>query len=135
MIHNISINSYKEENNKIDKEENFNEIGNDFKLTLMVSYNNENHSFINDLLIKVKEIDEKYNLNKFDYLMRTSKETTKETTKENSRWNREFLKEKFLNSLKKDNKMFLCGPVGFMEYMKTEFLEADKVVNDNIIYV
>jgi hypothetical protein len=126
MVNKISIDTYNEENNKIDKEENFEDVDDNFKLILMASYTNEKNSFINDLLIQAKKIDEKYRLNKFDYLMRTSDE---------NKWNRDFIKEKFINYETKNNKLNLCGPVGFMEYMKTEFLAAEKVLEENISYV
>ena len=123
MIDKISKTSFDEENNKIDKEENFNEIGDDFKLILMGSYNTEKHSFMHDLLMKLKNLDEKYQMNKFDYVMRTSS---------NKKWDRDFIKEKFINCENKYNKLHLCGPVGFMEYMKEEFLAADKIDFENI---
>ena len=92
----------------------------------MASYITEKHSFIHELLMQVKKIDEKYKLNKFDYVMRISA---------NSKWNKEFIKEKFLNCEKKDNKLYLCGPVGYMEFMKNELLNAEKVLDENINYV
>ncbi len=126
MINKISNETYKEENNKIDKEENFKDIDDNFKLVLMASYNTEKNSFIHDLLTQAKKIDEKYQLNKFDYLMRTS---------DNKKWNRDFIKEKFINYEAKNNQLNLCGPVGFMEYMKNEFLASEKVLKENISYV
>lgn len=125
MIDKISRNNFNENLNKIDENEIFTEVQEDFKLILLVSYTSKKFSFMNDVLEKAHSLDKKYNLRKFDYFLRTNGDKP---------WNKEFFEEKFKDISKKDAKVYLCGPVGFMEFVRKTILETDKIQSGDILY-
>ncbi len=125
MISKVSKNNYNENLNKIDKNEFFSEIGDGFKVILFVSYSTRNSAFMHDILLKANGINKKYNMNLFDYYMRTN---------DDLKWDRAFFNETLKYVQKEGNQLHLCGPVGFMELMKNNFMETGKISVNNIFY-
>ncbi len=125
MVDRVSRNSFNEENNKIDTSENFSDIDDNFKLILFVSYLTINQALMDDILQKANCLDKKYNLNKFDYYMRSN---------EDKLWNKSFFQAAFENVSKQETHLHLSGPVSFMEFIKGDILETGKINVDNIHY-
>jgi len=125
MVDIVSKNSFKENLNKIDEKETFSNIQYDFKLILFVSYSTKNSAIMHDILQKANSLDKKYSLNKFDYYMRSN---------EDKRWEKSFYQAALENVSKKGNQLHLCGPVGYMELMRNNFLETGKIEVDYIYY-
>jgi hypothetical protein len=72
-------------------------------------------------------INDKYGLGKFFYNLRISSDRTK--------WNKHFMNEK-LNSFKGDiEKVYLVGPVPFMEDIKTAIADSDLNIANKIYLV
>lgn len=125
MIDLVSKRTFKTNNNKIDQSENFSDIQNDFKLILYVSFSSKSSAIMHDILQKANSLDKKYSLNKFDYYMRSN---------EDKRWEKSFYQATLENVSKKVTQLHLCGPVGFMEVMKNNFLETGKIDVGNIYF-
>lgn len=126
MVNRVSRTSFKNEDNKIEKTEKFSAVEDDFKLILFVSYSTKNSALMHDILQKANSLDKKYTLNKFDYYMRSS---------EDKKWERSFYQAALESvSSKQGNQLHLCGPVGYMEYMKNNFLETGKINVENIFF-
>lgn len=125
MVDKISKTKFNNEKNKIDENETFSEVNEDFKLILFASYSTKDSALMHEILLKANSFDKKWNLNKFDYYMRSS---------EDEKWNKGFLQAALENVSKQETHLHLCGPVGFMEFMKSKFIETGKINVENICF-
>ena len=126
MINKISRTKFNENRNKIDDIETFGDIQDDFKLILFFSYTNLQSSVMNEVLKQAKDFDLKYNLNIFDYNMRTNQDKY---------WDSSFFIEKLKTYSDSIDKVSLCGPVGFMEAMKNSIIKTKIVDVKKIIFI
>jgi len=126
MVDKVSRKNFDEASNRIDERENFNEIQDDFKLILFTSYNSKNNAIMHEILSQASKLNKKYNLNKFDYHMRT---------KDDIEWTKDYFEECLQTVSQGKNKLYLCGPVGFMEVMKSNIMKTGKIHEDDVYYI
>ena len=107
-------------NNKISNEETFSEANSDFKLILFVSYPTKENEVWADILSKANEINKKHNMNIFYYYTRIS-------SVNNKRWDSEYFKSALAEEKSRIQKVFLCGPPGFLDSTK------ENVINTNLV--
>jgi len=125
LVDKVSRVNFNNHHNKIDENETFSEVEEDFKMILFASYSTKNSALAHDILQKTDNFDKKFNLHKFDYYMRSNND---------QKWNKSFLQATLKNVSNQATHLYLCGPVGFMECMKNNFMETGKVSLDNIHY-
>lgn len=125
IVDRISRTKFKEKYNKIDDTETFVDLEEDFKLILFVSYSSSKSSCMHEILTAASNLDKKYNLKKFEYHMRTGKE---------KRFESAYFEDKMRFVSKLNNKVYLCGPVAFMNAVKEELLVTGKISAEDITY-
>jgi ferredoxin-NADP reductase len=114
---------YPEENNLFDEM-----VSNDFQLHVYATFANRKSAIFVDVCEQLLQLDQKYNLNIFKFHLKISSEGRE-------KWNEEFLK-KNLNSFKNlITKVFIVGPIGFMDEIKKGLINADICANDKVFLV
>lgn len=92
-------------------EENFDYITDDYQLIFMTSFSSDKLVVFNDICEDLMNLDQKHNLNLFKYVLRVSNNNSKQ-------WDENFFKGHLSNSLNKLEKVYIVGPVGFMDNIK-----------------
>jgi ferredoxin-NADP reductase len=114
--------------NSVNTNEDFSDIKSDYQLMLFASFSNKDSVIYDDICSRLQQINDKNGLRLFKYVIRIS-------SKNHSKWNDAF----WLNNLTEDrgkiNKVFLSGPVNFMEDVKHGILSSRVVQENKIVYV
>jgi len=100
----------------------------DYKLHLFVSNVSKYSVIYIDLFLKMKKLDKKYKLNIF-------KLTTWYSSDEEEKWDNKFVHSNLLKIKYSINKIFLSGPVRFLDVIKHAIYEKEIVRRDKIIIV
>jgi predicted ferric reductase len=100
----------------------------DFKLNLFISFANKESIFMMDLLNEMERLNSEYNLNIFKLNLRISSEKA-------NRWDSYFVNENIADKNETVNKVFIVGPVAFMNDIKDIVLKSKLVDNDQIVLV
>lgn len=112
---------FKAKNLKINHEENFQNIGEDFKLIVFASFVNVKGSVFQEECEMLNDICRDNNINNFAYFSRLS-------SNDKSRWDKEFM-SKNLKSFGELEKIHIVGPVSFMDSVKDALKASDVDVN------
>lgn len=123
-IHKLNLNG--KSDFVIDDDENFDYFADDFNLILMGSFPSENCFPYLEICRELEQLNEKYNLNLFKFLLRLSSQNK-------IKWNNIFM----IENLPKHSiyKIYLSGPVRFMDEIKEALLDSYLVKKEHICYV
>ncbi len=131
MIQKVCNENYKNSKNKLfenEKEEMEESVGPDFKLELFYSVQNKNSALFLPLFEQMQELESKYKLNVFKINFRFS-------DTDRRRWNTELIN----SCLKKENsliqKVYIVGPVGFMDDIRDALLDSGIVTRQQMMFV
>ena len=100
----------------------------DYKLHLFCSSANKNSIIFVDVFTKMQKLDKKYKLDIF-------KLTTRYSSDGDERWDNNFVNAQLSKIKNNISKIFLVGPVSFMDDIKSAILENEIVRKDKIILV
>jgi len=123
-------NRLKISDNYIDKDEDFTEISDDFRLVYMSSFSNKDNGVYVEVCKELEKLDLKYKLNKFKFINRFSDDEPKPP-----RWNADFLNEHIGEFSENISKVFVCGPTPFLDDSKEMLLLSGLVTKDQIKFV
>ncbi len=131
IVDKISRMKFNEANNLIHLSEKLSfekNVKDSFKLHLYATFSNFESCLYEDVCEQLAQLDKKYELNIFKYNLRIS-------AIHKYHWNQQFMKDN-LSSCKEDiNKVFIVGPVAFMEDIKRDILLSEVVLPDQILLV
>ena len=131
MVHTISVKHFKYNNNLLLKNEEatFKDIVHpSFKIHLFVTFSNPESAIYMNVFQELEKLDQKYNLNVFKLTTRYSSEKTE-------RWNKSFIKNNLYQTRNSINKIYLIGPVPFMEDINVGLIETGVSDKKRIIFV
>jgi ferredoxin-NADP reductase len=114
--------------NIIIPEETFADVSEDFKLIVFASYSSNEFAIFNEECAKLQQICEQYSISKFYYNVRFS-------NKDKKRWDNHYMNEKLATFKNEIQKIYLVGPVPFMEDIKEAVAMSDLNVADKIFLV
>jgi ferredoxin-NADP reductase len=124
----VSQNNFNNKSNSIFPEESFDEVNSDFQLVFMTTFSNEQSSIYFDVMQKLEALDTKYNLNIFKFIQRVASNNKK-------RWDMSFIKENLTKYQCNLSKVYLAGPIVFMDEMKESLLKAEIAKPDQLCFV
>ncbi len=114
--------------NKLIQSESFDNIHSDFKLIYFSKFRDQESEVYGDMCDKMKELDEKYNMNIFKFIKIISKTNRQEL-------NSQYIAS-ILNPFKSNiEKVFICGPPGFLDIIKENLLVESLVEKSKITLV
>lgn len=116
-------------NDNLIDNENFDCIDKSFKLVVFASYYNEKSSLMHKLLKEADRLNKKYKLELFEYYHDFNKSDSKTT------WDNTFFNEKFKTEFDFIQNVYLCGTIKFIEMMRDEMKNTDKIYENQMIYV
>ena len=95
---------------------------------LYSTFSDEKSSIFSNECQKLKEINDKFNLDSFSCQMRFS-------DRDKKRWDTQFLQEKLGIIKSKIEKIYIVGPISFMDQLKISFKDSNLNLDEKIIYV
>ena len=124
----IAREKYECTNNKIFINENLcTNLKGDFKLVYFSSFSDQESSVYHTICEKLYDLDKKYNLNIFKYVYRFSNE-------DKARWDTNYLCNALASYKNSITRAYICGPTGFLDYIKNSLIDG-LIVPQNKIYL
>ena len=112
-----------EENNTFDQI-----VSDSYKLKLFVSFSSKASSFGMEICEALLKLDRQFNLNLFSLFIRISSEDKK-------RWDRAFVEEHLTSYQRDINKIYVVGPVPFMDDIKGNIIASGIAKKEQMIFV
>lgn len=129
VVKKVSKERFNNINNIIDPNEPFEDIvSSTFKLHFFATFAIPQDVIFGDVCEELDRFDRRYNLGVFRYTKRISSESEK-------RWDSKFIEHTVAANYKNVNKVYLIGPIAFMDNIKEALLETNCVEKDNILLV
>jgi ferredoxin-NADP reductase len=113
--------------NHMDKDESFDYISDDFKLMVFSTYQSNEGTIFYEECVKMNRLNDKYNLNAFHYHLRISSDRSK--------WNKEFMKEHLSAQKNYIEKIYLVGPISFMDEIKSSISRSELNLSSKVFMV
>jgi hypothetical protein len=115
------------EDNTMDKDESFSDVTDDFRLLVFSTYQSNEGTIFYEECVKMNLINEKYNLNSFNYFLRISSDRCK--------WNKDFMKEQLTQYKNNIEKIYLVGPISFMDELKHAIAGSELNLSSKVFMV
>ncbi len=131
MVYKVSKNHFKKEDNLLLNNENatFKDILDpSFRIHLFTTFANPESAIYMNVFQELEKLDQKYNLDVFKLTTRYSSEKTE-------RWNKNFIHKNLTPIKSAINRVYLIGPVPFMDDIKAGLIETGVADKKHIIFV
>ena len=129
IVRKISRERLNNNSNVIDRNENFEDIvSNDFRLHIYATFAFKESVIYGEVCRQLENLDRKYDLGIFKYNLRVSSE-------DRTRYDYNFMKENLSGLSKNLSKIYLIGPISFMDDVKESLLATNYIEKDKIILV
>jgi hypothetical protein len=113
--------------NVIAQEETFEDVSDDFRLYVFSTFSSKEAAIFNEECRKLHEVSDRYGLGKFVFNLKTASS--------GGRWDKHFMNEKLMAVKNDIEKVYVVGPVPFMEDISTAVRESDLNVAAKIFLV
>jgi hypothetical protein len=131
MIHRICNEKYNYSKNKLfdnEKEEMEASVGPDYKLEIFYSVQDKSSAVFLKIIDQMQELETKYKLNVFKINFRFS-------TSDKRRWDTDFINSCLKSESSLIEKVYIVGPVGFMDDIRDSLLESAIVSRKHMVFV
>jgi hypothetical protein len=125
--HRLQKDNLKLNTNTMAPDEFFDDILDNFRLIIFSTYVSNEGTIFYEECNKLNRINQKYGMDVFHYHLRMSKDGTK--------WDRRFMNESLYECKDEIEKVYLVGPVNFMDDIKDAISKSDLNVYDKIFLV
>jgi predicted ferric reductase len=115
------------EDNCLALDENFDYVRSDFRLMVFSTYQSNEGTIFYEECVKMNLINDKYNLDVFDYKLRISSDKSK--------WNKDYMKEHLTKYKHCIEKIYLVGPISFMDDMKRSIDKSELNLTSKVLMV